>query len=258
MRIYERVRGLGTILNVAAVVAAVVAYILSAQAGKATGTSRTVLLVLGALLAGITVALGALQQLRSAKRETTAAEIAVDAEEGLTLTLNGALAPITDYLGEMANAGTAAARATIGGQLRQAVVDAAVKLTAEGSRSAFYAVDASGRTLIRQVYAGRSTQPREEFVAGTPDGDAVLDVLARRDLVFITDVEESPMVTPSTPDSYRTVIGVAVTAGTRPLGLLTVDALAPGDLSTVDVELVRVLANLLGCGLAQASARAGG
>jgi len=59
-------------------------------------------------------------------------------------------------------------------------------------------------------------------------------------------------VIPTTAGSYRTVIAVAVTAGLAKLGMLTVDAPDVGDLTAADVELVRVLANLLGSGLVQA------
>jgi hypothetical protein len=248
-----RLRWLSVLLNVAAILSAAGAYVLAAVAGTSTGDERVRLLVFGALLAGATVGLGALQQLRTARRVRTAEQVAIEAREDLTLTLNGALAPITNYLGEMAVAPTPEARAMIAGQLRQAVVDAAVRLTAAESRSAFYSVNREGTMLTREVYAGRSTLPRPTFVAGTQDGDAVLDLVHRGDLVFVVDVDPDPMVTPSTPDAYRTVIAVAVTAGLLRVGMLTVDAPVLGALTNSDVELVRVLANLLGSGLAQAA-----
>jgi hypothetical protein len=58
------------------------------------------------------------------------------------------------------------------------------------------------------------------------------------------------MVTPSTT-GYAAVIAVAVTAGPRRFGMLTVDAPEVGQFTHTDVELVRVLANLLGSGQAQ-------
>ncbi len=244
--------GIGVAVTLAAVASAAGAYLLAAAAGRAGDGHRVRLLLLGALLAGATVGLGVLQQWRTGRRLRTAEQVAIEAAEDLTLTLNGALAPITNYLGELAVAGGPEQRATIAGELRQAVVDAAVRLTTGAARSAFYAVDPAGATLTRVVYAGRSTLPRPTFDAGTPDGDAVLDLVARGDLVFVSDIDTDPMVIPTAPPTYRTVIAVAVTAGTHSLGMLTVDAPTPGELTPVDVELVRVLANLLGCGLAQA------
>ena len=169
---------------------------------------------------------------------------------GLTLTLNGALAPITSYLGELAATEDSATRAAIAGQLRQAVVDAVVTLTVAGARSAFYLGDPAQGTLVRAVYAGRSTLPRERFERGTPDGDFVLELVADGELLFVDDVQAHPVVTPNT-QGYAAVISVAVTAGSRRFGMLTVDAPQVGQFTQTDVELVRVLANLLGSGQAQ-------
>lgn len=242
---------LGALLVTGAVAAAVGAYLVNSSLAGA-GSRRRFLLLLGGGLTAATILFGAAQQYRTNRRLRSAEEVAVDAEEELTLTLNAALAPITDYLASMADAGDDGDRKVISGQLLQAVVDAAVRLTAPGARSAFYALAANGAALSRVAYSGRATQPRPEFAAGTPDGDFVLDLVQRGDLVFIDDVDAHPLVTPSAP-GYRTVIAVAVTAGARKLGMLTVDAPDPGDLTATHVELIRVLANLLGSGVAQAS-----
>lgn len=239
----------GLAVNAAAVLSAAGAYVCAAEAGTVGGGWKTVLLAVGAVLAGATVAFGAVQQVRGRRRQRAAEQIAVDAKEGLSLTLSGALAPITKYLGDLTAAQDEPSAETIMGQLLQAVVDAAVRLTAPDSRCAFYALDESATTLVREAYAGRPALPREAFRAGTPDGDFVLDLVARGDLVFVPDVAADPVVTPTTPGAYETVVAVAVTAGSESLGLLTVDAPHTGDLSMTDVELVRVLANLLGSGL---------
>jgi hypothetical protein len=243
--------GRDALLTAGAIAAAVAAYVVSASSGTARGRAHTVLLVLGALLAGTTVLLGALRERRTQRRLRTAEQVAVEAEAELMLTLNGALAPITNYLGDMADQRTTGGRATVAGQLSQAVVDAVVRLTADASRSAFYRLDDDWQGLTREVWGGRASQPRGAFVAGTPDGDAVLDLVRAGDYVVVDDIAASPMVTPSPGAGYRTVVAVAVTAGSLPLGLLTVDAPRPGDLGPTDVELLRVLANLLGAGLAQ-------
>ena len=74
--------------------------------------------------------------------------------------------------------------------------------------------------------------------------------MAQGELLFIDDVHAHPMVTPST-QGYAAVIAVAVTAGSRRFGMLTVDAPEVALFTHTDVELVRVLANLLGSGQAQ-------
>jgi putative methionine-R-sulfoxide reductase with GAF domain len=244
-------RWTGATLNAVAVLGAAGAYVFSAEAGDTDGRARTWLLVVGVACVALTVLAGALKQLRDARRIAGAEQVAVDAEEALGTALNGAFAPITGYLGELADASSPTGRAIIAGKIRQAVVDAAVSLTVPGARSAFYRRNRDATQLTRDAYAGRSSLPRYTFTAGTPDGDTVLDLVARGDLVFIEDVEADPMITPSDPGTYRSVIAVAVTAGRQRIGMLTVDAPDVGELTRTDVEMVRVLANLLGSGLAQ-------
>src|SRR3954447_18296162 len=207
-----------------AVLAAMATFVVSAQAGLSTGSARALLLTVGAALAGLAVLANLLQQYRFRQQRQTLEQVAIDAEAAFTLTINGVFAPITSYLGELTSTTTEADRAHVAGQVSQAVVDAAVTLTAPEARSAFYRLDGDGLGLTRESWGGRSTQPRQRFQAGTPDGDAVLEVVRRGEIVLVDDVTASPMVTPSPGSGYRTVIAVAVTAGLLPLGLLTVDA----------------------------------
>ena len=241
---------LSVVLRSLAALSAVGAFVVGVDVGEASGRRRGVLLLLGSALTGAGILLAALEGWRRDRARRTALEVALDAEENLTLTLNGALAPLTSYLGELATTRGRAERRELAGQIRQAVVDAAVTLTGPRSRSAFYELY-SDDVLERAVYAGRATEPRERFLAGTPDGDFVLGLVARGELVFVDDVTDHPVIRPSAP-GYGTVIAVAVTAGSERYGLLTVDSPLPGDLSPTDIDLIRVLGNLLGCGLAQA------
>ena len=92
-------RATGAVLSVLAVCSAVGAYVLSAQAGESDGSRRTLLLICGAACAAGVVLLGGLIQLRDRARIRTATQAAVDAQEALTIALNGALAPITSSAG---------------------------------------------------------------------------------------------------------------------------------------------------------------
>jgi hypothetical protein len=241
---------LSLVLRGGAALATVGAFVVGVEVGTSTGSRRTLLLVLGATLTFASLALAAFEGWRRDRARRTALQVALDAEESLMLTLNGALAPLTSYLGELATTGTRAERRELAGQIRQSVVDAAVTLIGPGARSAFYE-PGSGGVLERAVYAGRATPPRDEYAPGTLGGDFVLDLVDRGDLVFVDDVAGHPLLDPLTPE-YASVIAVAVGAGPDRFGLLTVDAEAAGNLTQTDVELVRVLGNLLGCGLAQA------
>jgi len=238
------------VLNGLAVLSAGGSYVLAALAGD-SGDGRVLLLTTGGVLAAIVVACGTLRQRQDARRIETAEQVASEAQEALTTTLNGALAPITSYLGDIAYADDRDEMATVAGKLRQAVVDAAVLLNPPSARSAFYAYDEDMQQLYLEAYAGRASPPRVAFVGGTADGDTVLDLVEHGDLVFVDDVTADPLVTPTSPGDYNTVIAAAVTAGGRRLGMLTVDAPQTGDLSGADSELMRVLANLLGAGVAR-------
>lgn len=201
------------LLNTLAVVAAAAAYLFSQLAGDTEGGRRALLLVLGVLTAAVVVVVNIGIQRRDRRRIRSAEEAAVEAQETLTTALNGALAPITSYLGEMGVARDHHHRAAIGGKLRQAVVDAAVRLTVPSARSAFYRLDPSSGWLVLDVYGGRSALPRDHFVAGTEAGDVLLDLVTRGDLVFIPDVEVDRLITPTTPGQYATVIAVASRLG---------------------------------------------
>ena len=244
-----RAHGADAAIGFVAVAAAIGAYVLSAIAGTESGSRRAALLIFGAVLAGVVVLMGLVSKVRDARRLRSAEQVAVDAEAALESALSGALAPITSYLGELGVAATPGQRALIAGKVRQAVVDAAIRLTAPEGRCAFYRCAPSFDLLTREAYAGQATPARDVFRAGTDDGDAVLDVVRRGEIVFVEDVAANPHVFPSTPGVYGTVIAVAVTAGDVRLGLLTVDAPHVGDLTLTHVELLRVLANLLGSGL---------
>jgi putative methionine-R-sulfoxide reductase with GAF domain len=246
-----RTRRLSMLLTGVAMLCAVGAFVDALAAGASHGTRRYVLMGVGGFLTACGILLTAVERWRSEQARRTAMQVAIDTAEELMVTLNGALAPITSYLGDLAVAPGLVERQAILGQLRQAVVDAAVRLTVAESRSTLYVMEASGDALVRSAYAGRSALPRVRFSTGTADGDFVLDLVQRGDLLFVEDVAAHPLVSPHTT-GYTTVIAVAVTSGPQRLGMLTVDAPRPGDLTATDVELVRVLANLLGAGLAQA------
>ncbi|WP_130493903.1 GAF domain-containing protein [Motilibacter rhizosphaerae] len=254
----ERERALTVALIAVTAAAAGGGVLCGAFAGRASGAERAWLLAAGVLCAVTGVLATALQKRRDAARVETAQRVAEDAQVAFALTLNGALAPLTAYLGELAVAPTAEDRSLVTGRLAQAAVDAAVRVTTAAARSAFYRLDDQLEVLQRETWAGRPAPPRASFQSGTADGDYVLDLVHTGDIVLVDDVDANPLVTPSPRSGYRTVIAASVQAGATPLGLLTVDAPAVGDLTATDVEVVRVLAGLLAAGLAEALVRGEG
>ncbi|NUT46970.1 MAG: GAF domain-containing protein [Saccharothrix sp.] len=239
------------LLLVGASVVSAGSFAIGVLAGSATGTSRVLLIVAGSVLAVAAIVLGAWEKRRANRAQRSLEQIALDAEENLTVTLNAALAPITENLAKLAATTSRAARATTVGAIQQAIVSAAVSLTQPPGqgRSAYYTLEAGGTALVRVTYAGRATRPRERFEAGTVDGDRVLDVVNRRDYMLIDDVRAHAGVTPS-GDGYNTVIAVSVFAEQRVLGMLAVDGPTAGSMTSTHVEQMKVLANLLAIALA--------
>ncbi|GAA1687003.1 hypothetical protein GCM10009765_40660 [Fodinicola feengrottensis] len=238
------------LLTIVGVGAAAGAFVIGIQAGAAQGIRQLLLIAAGSALTGLGIVLAAVESFRRERAKRSAEQVAQAAEESLMLTLNGAMAPITSYLGELAVTRDKSTRRLLVGQVLQAAVDAAVRLTTPNARSTYYEYDPAHNVLNRVVWGGRSSMPRAQFVTGTADGDLVIGLVRSGEMVFIRDIEAETSVLPRT-DGYRTLIAVTVTAGSQRLGLLTVDSPVPGDLTEIDKELVRVLGNLLAGGIAQ-------
>jgi GAF domain len=116
-----------------------------------------------------------------------------------------------------------------------------------GTRSCYFAAEAGPKRLVPTEYhAGRLGTPRSTFVAGTEDGDAAIAMVESGGhlLCVNTDTEPPPGWNDKTRD-YKTFISVAVVASDTAYGMLTVDALHPGDLEQRDVDLVTVMAGLV-------------
>jgi GAF domain-containing protein len=88
------------------------------------------------------------------------------------------------------------------------------------------------------------------FVEDTAAGAAALRLLSRGGWTYLADTaQEPPRFWWDTERSYRTVLAGPVATPDQVIGLLTLDALAPGELAQVDVTLVRLLADLLATAL---------
>ena len=102
------------------------------------------------------------------------------------------------------------------------------------------------RRLHAERFAGRAGAPITAVVEGTSAGDAALRMISRGSWTYLADTaEESPRFWWDTEHSYRTFLAGPVATPDKVIGLLTMDALRPGDLATIDLTLVRLLADLL-------------
>jgi hypothetical protein len=83
-------------------------------------------------------------------------------------------------------------------------------------------------------------------VEGTEDGDAAIAMVESSGHRLCTNIAVDPP--PGWNDKerdYKTFISVAVVGGNTAYGMLTVDALNPGDLEQRDVDLLTVMAGLV-------------
>lgn len=199
-------------------------------------------------IAGVVVAAVAPMVLtwRAKKRESAAAEREIEARTQTRLEMNEALDPIVRTLATSAN------NNVVG--LRREVLSLVTKTAAEiigpehGTRSCYFDLQPGPpKTLAPTDYhAGRLGSTRSIFEEGTEDGDAAIAMVESNGHRLCTDVTVDPP--PGWNDKerdYKTFISVAVVGGDSAYGMLTVDALNPGDLEQRDVDLLTVMAGLL-------------
>lgn len=106
---------------------------------------------------------------------------------------------------------------------------------------------------VPDLRRGRADPQRTEFVGGSVEGDAALQLLVDDVNRFCPDVDLDPPPgwVPERHHGYRTFIAAPVVAEGRRFGMLTLDALEPGDLTENDVYAMSLLAKLLAAALAQ-------
>lgn len=177
----------------------------------------------------------------------SAEELATEYRIRLGRTLGEAVVPIGDLLGRISLA-DGAARAGLQGQLRQRAVDAAAALVgAPNSRAVFFALE--GRTLRVAAWAGRPDAPIAVLARADLAAEPAYVVLERRERVLVESLRRRGAADIGLGGDYATWLAVPVTLGRRPLGILTVDALAPSALDASDVDVAAALAQLLASGL---------
>lgn len=185
---------------------------------------------------------------RDQKREKTIEQVRRESN----VIINDAFGPLVNAVGQVAGARNSKDRnAAVGNVYALAVAATAGLNNATRARSSLYfVVDASGRWKLPKPKwnSGRVDVARTEFIEGTVAGDAVRKMLDDDGALFCEDTEIDPPAgwDPSIPRNYRTFISVAVTFRGRGVGMLTVNALEPGDLSVDDVATTQVIASLVG------------
>jgi len=139
--------------------------------------------------------------------------------------------------------------------LQERVLWMVVKTAAEiigpdhGTRSCYFELQAGPpkRLVPTDYHAGRMGNTRSNFVEGTPSGKDAIAMVESNGHLLCKDTRTSPPPGWGMKErDYRTFISVAVAVGDTAYGMLTVDALNPGDLEERDVDLLTVMAGLVG------------
>jgi GAF domain-containing protein len=208
----------------------------------------------GSVLLLVSVALPIWQGARQATARESAESLALEAARLHNVKIHDILVPLSVMLTDVVGAAAARDRREMKQRIKQAVVDAASEnIGPPRTRSCFfeYQEGSSPRKLVcNGLWRGRNDAPRHEFVAGTDAGDEVFRILDRRESKLVPDIDETPPPGMPAGRMYKTYIQTAVAAGSKPFGLLCVDALSVGDLTENDQLLLSLLAQILSCALA--------
>ena len=251
--------------GVAVVVGTTVATVLGAVTGALVGLERqhpgrqVVWLVLSAVAVALATVLPAGELYRSVRERRRAEDLAEAAESRLSVTLDDALEPIATRLARLAALAAAGpgadddavqARAALATEIKLAVLTTAAHLVGGGRvRASLYRLSGDG-LLEPDSYTGRGHPPTTVFTSGTASGRFALDLVAAGGSYFCHDVDlDAPAGWTRTASEYRTFLSVAVGAGLRRYGMLSLDAPEVGDLVEQDADLTRVLAALLAAAL---------
>ncbi len=230
------------------VAAGLSAYLLTAESGTAHASAHVVLVVLGAASTAVTAAIPAEAALRQARERRSAEQLAEQAQASLRIAVADGLEPVTGLLAELVRLRGRRKTERRGEAVQATLTCAAGLVGVDRARVSLYVLrDGPPLSLVPVAHAGRSGAPRAPFVAGTPDGDAVLAVVHAQGRRYSADVRRSPPPGWAGSDgSYRTFVAVSVASGATALGMLTIDALQPGELAVEEsAGLVDVFAHLL-------------
>jgi hypothetical protein len=240
-----------------AVLASTGAWLAGVIAGSIDGTARLSLIVAGAVCALLAAGVPLWQQARAARARADAVEAARSARAAMRIAMEDALDPFAALLRQLAMA-KGQERARLRGEALQLALTSIAQLTAFGGpdgedrprriRVCYFALEpGSPRRLTPQSYAGRAGAPTVTFDETTRAGKFLLRV-ADSGWVVVDDTGEQP-VWWDEDRAHRTFAAGPVPGDGAPTGVITIDALEPGELADLDLPLVRLIAHLLSLAL---------
>jgi ABC-type amino acid transport substrate-binding protein len=240
--------------------ASVTAWLVSVSSGEVHGAARVPLLAAGAVFTATAAGVPLWQQRRAAQARADAIASAQTARAQMRIALEDALEPFTALLLQLAiSRGTE--RSRLRGEAIQLALTSIAQLSVfagpeEPSRPRrvrvclFLVNPGPPRQLVPSSFAGRSGAPTVSFDATTRAGQALLRILD--DGWVLVDDTDTRTVVPWWDEErkYMTyAAGPVPGTDATPVGLLTVDSLVPGDLTGLDLPLLRLIAHLLSLAL---------
>lgn len=232
------------------VLAAIVTASLAAFARAADGSVHPWLLFGQIVGVVITAAIPTVSAIRAKRSEVDAVAREAQVRIESRVEMNQGLDPVIRKIGELSVAIRKRDKDELRAQVMSLTVAAASQVVCQkpGARACFFELRPGPPASLvpTEHHFGRLGSTRSTFVAGTPDGDAAIEMVEHNDHRLCRDVVSEPP--PGWNDKkrdYRTFISVAVVAGDTAYGMLTVDSPEPGDLVDDDVNVLRVLAGLL-------------
>lgn len=232
-------------------VAATAAWLAGALSGRAHGPGRVVLIVLGAGLTFVAAALPLWQHRRASDARADAIAAAEAARVRMRVTLNDALEPLVHVISELAET-PMPSKARRRGEAIQFTVNTIAALTdADRVRVCFFRLDLGPPAGFHlDAFTGRAGAPDAPLRPGSRGSDAAMRMLRDGRWVLIDDLARrpAPFTWDHTPE-YRTALVGPVNRAGLPIGLVTLDALQPGELARADLGVLRLLAELLGIAL---------
>jgi len=238
------------------VVASVAAWVAGVTSGRVSGDVRVALMVLGAVFTGVAAGVPMWQQARAARARADAVTSARVARAQMRIAIEDALDPFTALLLQLTTA-RGVERTRLKGEAIQVALTTVAQLSVftgpdelAGShrvRACLFTVDQGPpRRLVPQSYAGRAGAPTTVFDESTRAGQSLFRILDD-DWQIVADTE-AERNTPwwNEQHAYRSyAAGPVPGPNGSVVALLTLDALLPGELTGLDLPLMRLIAHLL-------------
>lgn len=232
----------------------VVASLATGEAARtAADGSRVALVGLQALCTATAFAIPQLRQYRQSRAEATAEEREVEARVETRIAINDALDPVLRLLGRLAVDPDPQARSAMAAQAVSLVLKTASEFIGpERARACWFRLEPGPpQRLVPTEHAGRAGGPSTVFLAGTVAGDAAIELVARGGALRCEDVvaDPPPGWGLDADPAYATFLAVATRGEDAAFGMLTLDALEAGTLSTDDEGLLRLMSDVLALAL---------